>query len=110
VDLNSTSKAYLANKSPYPIFGRSTTLTDYESRNVTLYFNDYVSLALPDDSNFYSGVRYILVIDRETGFYSKYYIGPAIIFVLISYTSFWISRAAPMARISLCTGSILMTV
>jgi len=77
---------------------------------VTLSFKEYISLAIPNDSAFYSGVRYSLNIDRETGFYSKYYIGPAVIFVFISYLSFWMSREAAMARISLCTGSILMTV
>lgn len=69
-----------------------------------------VDLAFPNIEDFFSGAKYYIYLNRDTGFYIKYYIGPAIIFVLLSYTSFFISRAAAMARVVLCTISILLTV
>jgi hypothetical protein len=101
---------YIQSQSPYPVVNRITPLNDYEARTVTFDFIENINIATPNDPNFYSGLKYEIYIDRNPGFYQKYYVGPAIIFVLISYSSFWISRAAAMARISLCTGSILMAV
>jgi hypothetical protein len=100
----------MQSKTPYPMVERVPILYDFESRKINMRFDSIVDLALPGDANFYSGARYIITLDRETGFYFKFYIGPSIIFVLISYSSFWISRAAAMARISLCTMSILIAV
>ena len=47
---------------------------------------------------------------RDPYFYMTYYIIPSVLFVIISYCSFWIDKLAATARCSLAITSILITI
>lgn len=57
-----------------------------------------------------SALRFTLQIKRDPYFYMVYYIIPSIIFVVISYCSFWISQESVTARCSLAITTVLITI
>ena len=57
----------------------------------------------------YSGILYTLKLKRDPGFYWTFYMLPAMLFVFLSYSSFWVDKNAVPARVALGILSILIT-
>ena len=57
-----------------------------------------------------SGLRYTIEMKRDPYFYMTYYVVPSVLFVIISYCSFWIDKHAATARCSLAITTILITI
>ena len=64
----------------------------------------------PAETVTYSGIKYHFKLTRVGSFFLTNYIIPSIIFMLISYTGFWINRDAVPARVGLAIISILITI
>ena len=60
------------------------------------------------DENSYSGVEFNFYIERRWDFFLIYYIFPSLLFVFISYTSFFINKEAAPARVAIGIISILI--
>ena len=56
-----------------------------------------------------SGLLYTLHLKREPTFFWVFYILPAILFVMLSYSSFWIDKTAVPARVGLRITTTLIT-
>lgn len=57
-----------------------------------------------------SGLNYSVHIARNDTYMLMLFIIPSILFVMISYCSFWINKEVTPSRISLCTVTILITI
>ncbi len=57
-----------------------------------------------------SGLVFTFTMTRSPYFYMTYYLVPSIIFVLISYCSFWIDKHATTARCFLAITTVLITI
>ena len=49
-----------------PIVNKSTPVTDYFSRDITVTYQEKVNLLLPNDPDYYSGLKFIIRIARYT--------------------------------------------
>ena len=56
-----------------------------------------------------SGLLYTLHLKREPAFFWVFYIVPSILFVMLSYSSFWIDKTAVPARVGLGITTTLIT-
>jgi len=59
---------------------------------------------------FYSGVEYALALERSWQFFMLFFVFPSILFIFVSYSSFWINKEAAPARVSVGTLSILIQI
>ena len=62
------------------------------------------------DDSLNAGLLFNLKMKRDPYFYMVYYIVPSVIFVIISYCSFWISKDSVTARCSLAITTVLITI
>ena len=74
---------------------------DYD-RNSTVYTEF--------DNTLNSALVYKVTLQRDPYFYMVYYLIPSVLFVLISYCSYWIDSKAATARCSLAITTIVITI
>jgi len=55
-----------------------------------------------------SGIDFVVQLNRESGYYVETVMVPAALFVLVSYTSFFIARSAAPARVGMTVTSLLI--
>jgi hypothetical protein len=70
---------------------------------------DYTTMFSEIDDNTNSAVIYTLSIKRDPYFLLTYYLVPSVIFVIVSYCSYWIDKNATTARCSLAITTTLIT-
>ena len=70
---------------------------------------EVTTATVEDGQNAYNGVLYTMELRREPGFFWIFYIVPSILFVMLSYSSYWIDKNAVPARVALGVISILIT-
>jgi hypothetical protein len=58
----------------------------------------------------FSGVQFDFKISRNEYFFISYYVVPSILFVVVSYMSFWINKEAVPARVTLAILTILIAI
>lgn len=57
-----------------------------------------------------AGLFYQIEMKRQPYFYMAFYVLPSVLYVIISYCSFWIDQKAATARCSLGITTILITI
>jgi gamma-aminobutyric acid receptor subunit alpha len=62
------------------------------------------------DETFNSAIVFSLKLKRDSYFYITYYVIPSLIFVIISYCSFWIDKNATTARCSIAITTTVITI
>lgn len=97
----------------YEIYGRSQdseSERQYFSQDLEITFDKNVDVIQPNTRHIFSGQRFVIRIKRDVSFYIRAYMLPAIFFVIISYTSFWVAKGAAPARVALCIIGVLITI
>jgi hypothetical protein len=62
------------------------------------------------DDSYNSSLKFFVDLKRNPYFYLLYYVFPSILFIIISYSSFWIDANSVPARIGLSIIIILITI
>jgi hypothetical protein len=96
------------------IYGRSKdrdpSVYSYFSQELTIDYVKNVDVIQPNTEHIFSGQKFKIVIKRDVAFYIRAYMLPSIFFVIISNTSFWVSKAAAPASVALCIIGVLITI
>jgi hypothetical protein len=58
----------------------------------------------------FAGIKYDFNLARDNYFFLSYFIYPSMLFVVTSYTSYWIHQEAAPARVSLAILTILIAI
>lgn len=110
--IESTSPVTTSSTEPTTYFNfkiASKAICWFTTRSIVQSF-DRASRANNIDGVNSSSIEYTLNLNREPYFYMVFNVLPSVIFVTISYCSFWIDRNSVTARTALAITTVLLTI
>eukprot|EP00347_Sterkiella_histriomuscorum_P019697 403340633 len=93
-----------------PVVTTSSAPDTYFSFDIDLSYDGKSTVRNDLDDTENAALTFKLEMKRDPYFYMVYYIVPSVIFVIIAYCSFWISKDSVTARCSLAITVVLITI
>lgn len=93
-----------------PVVATTSMPDSYFSFTLGFEDKDEIEIYNSLDETSCSAIVYTLAIERSPFFFMIFYIVPSVIFVIISYCSFWINHESVTARTSVGITTVLISI